>query len=79
MLESKLSSGGGVSSRSCFTLLVIAGTSGGGGGGGTDGCGLFRISVLPFTWISAGTSSGVVAAAGSGVESVASSSSTHVM
>lgn len=82
-MGSKLSSGGGggggggVSSRSCFTLLV---TAAGGGNDGGGGCGLFLISVvLPFTCTSAGISSGVVAAAGSGVGNVASSSNTHVM
>lgn len=82
-MGSKLSSGGGgggggggVSSRSCFTLLVTPAD----GGNDGSGCGLFLTSVvLPFTCTSAGISSGVVAAGGSGVGNVASSSNTHVM
>ncbi|EGI58971.1 Multidrug resistance-associated protein 4 [Acromyrmex echinatior] len=64
------------SSRSYFTLLVNGGNVGE-SGGSSGGCGLFPFSVLPFTCISAGISSGVVAAPMSAGSGVALSSNTH--
>lgn len=79
LFGSRLSSGGGVSSRSCFTFPATVNGEGG-GWEGFVGCGLlFLTSDFPFTCVSAGISSGVTAGGGSGVGAVVSSSKTHVM